>query len=194
MPAYHSKFAGGVSLVGNIAILPIKTACKGPAPKMGRTWPPPISLSVSDRSADEDIIDEALTLFKPNVFFRNFEIKGPADRTLIYLFLYITECLKKLQKSPKKLQAGKDLLTLALDSHRTFPIPGEASFPFPGLFKPPANAQEEETMRAYLQQLRQELGARLLERVFPDPEMPPSKWWLCFAKRRFMDKQLTQNM
>ncbi|KAI3412007.1 putative actin- protein 2/3 complex subunit 3 [Globodera pallida] len=181
MPAYHSKFAGGVSLVGNIAILPIKTACKGPAPKM-------------DRSADEDIIDEALTLFKPNVFFRNFEIKGPADRTLIYLFLYITECLKKLQKSPKKLQAGKDLLTLALDSHRTFPIPGEASFPFPGLFKPPANAQEEETMRAYLQQLRQELGARLLERVFPDPEMPPSKWWLCFAKRRFMDKQLTQNM
>jgi len=71
-----------------------------------------------------------------------------------------------------------------------------------------------EIMRAHLQQLRQELGARLLERVFPSAESAPSKvvnkfswflkisihiplsfqWWLCFSKRRFMDKQLTQNM
>jgi len=43
----------------------------------------------------------------------------------------------------KTQQAGKDLITLALDSHRGFPIPGESAFPFPGLFKPPANAQEE---------------------------------------------------
>ncbi|KAL3080304.1 hypothetical protein niasHS_012409 [Heterodera schachtii] len=181
MPPYHSKFTSGVSLVGNMAVLPIKTGVRGPAPRI-------------DDTSEEDVIDEALTLFKANVFFRNFEIKGPADRTLIYLFLYITECLKKLQKSPRKLQAGKDLLTLALDSQRSFPIPGEPSFPFPGLFKPPANTQEEDTMRAYLQQLRHELGVRLVDRVFPDPEMPPSKWWLCFAKRRFMDKQLTQTM
>lgn len=185
MPAYHSKFntVGGppVQLVGNMAVLPLRTSIKGPAPRI-------------DDPNVEDIIDEALLYFKPNVFFRNFEIKGAADRTLIYLFLYITECLKRLQKSPKKLQAGKDLITLALDSHRGFPIPGESAFPFPGLFKPPANAQEEEIMRAYLQQLRQELGARLLERVFPSAESAPSKWWLCFSKRRFMDKQLTQNM
>lgn len=36
--------------------------------------------------------------FKPNIFFREFEIRGPADRTLIYLTLYISECLRKLQK------------------------------------------------------------------------------------------------
>lgn len=49
-----------------------------------------------------DIIDEALTLFKPNIFFREYEIKSPADRTLIYLTLYISECLRKLQKCPNK--------------------------------------------------------------------------------------------
>ena len=62
----------------------LRTAAKGPAPRLDANT--------------EDIIDEALAYFKPNVFFRQYEIKGPADRTLIYLILYITECLKKLQR------------------------------------------------------------------------------------------------
>ena len=48
-------------------------------------------------SADPDVIDEALTYFKANVFFRTYEIRSEADRVLIYLTLYITDCLKKLQ-------------------------------------------------------------------------------------------------
>ncbi|KAI1721093.1 ARP2/3 complex ARPC3 (21 kDa) subunit domain-containing protein [Ditylenchus destructor] len=167
MPAYHSKFNECVELqVGNMAVLPIKTNFKGPAPRK------------DDHS--EDIIDEALLYFKPNIFFRQFEIKGSADRTLIYLMLYIIECLKRLQKGQKKTEAIKDLTTMALSSK--LPIPGEVSFPF------------QETMRAYLQQLRQELGARLCERVFLIPDAPASKWWLCFARRRFMDKALSQTM
>uniref|UniRef100_A0A914MJR4 Actin-related protein 2/3 complex subunit 3 n=1 Tax=Meloidogyne incognita TaxID=6306 RepID=A0A914MJR4_MELIC len=192
MPAFHSKFnldADNVdqkspqSLVGNMAILPLRTSFRGPATRI-------------DDSTYEDVIDEALLYFRPNVFFRNFEIKGPADRTLIYLFLYITECLKRIlhQKIVQKLQASKELTTLAIDSRRGFPIPGEQAFPFPSLFKPPANSQDEEIMRNYLQQLRQEMGVRLLERIFPNPDGMPSKWWLCFAKRRFMDKQLTHTL
>jgi len=181
MPPYHSKYNESCEfLVGNMAVLPIKTTFKGPAPKMG------------DASA-EDVIDEALLYFKPNVLFRQFEIKGSADRTLIYLMLYIIECLKKLQRCPKKIQAAKELTTMALESK--LPIPGESAFPFQGLFKPPKNTQEEETMRAFLQQLRQELGSRLIEKVFlPATESPPSKWWLCFSKRRFMDKSLSTAM
>lgn len=53
---------------------------------------------IPEPSPDDDIIDEALKYFKPNVFFREFEIKGAADRTLMYLLLYITECLKRLQR------------------------------------------------------------------------------------------------
>ena len=155
------------------------------------------SISTSNlASADEvDIIDEALMYFKPNIFFREYDINGGADRTLIYLFLYITECLKRLYKvsilyvqitmilqAPKKSQAVKDLTTMALESK--LPIPGESSFPFAGLYKPPANAQEEgtlcwlfntcylETMRAYLQQLRQEVSVRLIEQVYKGSDEP----------------------
>ena len=51
-----------------------------------------------------DIVDEALMYFKANVFFRNYEIKSEADRVLIYLTLYIIECLKKLDRCHSKNQ------------------------------------------------------------------------------------------
>uniref|UniRef100_A0A915Q7D2 Actin-related protein 2/3 complex subunit 3 n=1 Tax=Setaria digitata TaxID=48799 RepID=A0A915Q7D2_9BILA len=176
MPAYHSKFTDATMLVGNMAILPIRTNLKGPAPR---------TVAADD---GEDIIDEALAYFKPNIFFREYEIKGPADRTLIYLTLYISECLRKLQKSSSRSQAMKDLSVLALSHH--LPIPGEATFPLNSMYKAPANRNEEDIMRSYLLQLRQELGIRLLDHVFEANNERPSKWWMCFARRRFMDKGL----
>jgi actin related protein 2/3 complex subunit 3 len=86
----------------------------------------------------------------------------------------------------------KDLTTLALS--QAIPIPGEPSFPMNAMFKAPANKMDEgklsyrfisveklqlifisETMRAYLQQLRQEVGLRLLDRVFDQKTDKPSK-------------------
>jgi actin related protein 2/3 complex subunit 3 len=47
---------------------------------------------------DEDIIDETLNFFRANVFFRNFDVKGKADRTMIYLTLYTHYLLVKAEK------------------------------------------------------------------------------------------------
>uniref|UniRef100_A0A672NA48 Actin related protein 2/3 complex subunit 3 n=1 Tax=Sinocyclocheilus grahami TaxID=75366 RepID=A0A672NA48_SINGR len=61
MPAYHSSLMDAdTKLVGNMALLPLKTQFKGPAPK---------------ETKDTDIIDEAIYYFKANVFFKNYEIK-----------------------------------------------------------------------------------------------------------------------
>lgn len=173
MPAYHSQFTSPPQVIGNMALLPIRTQFKGPAPR---------------DSSDQDIIDEALLYFKANVFFRNYEIKSEADRTLIYLTLYITEGLKKLQKAKSKNEGLKEMQSLAISK---FYLPGEAQFPLNAMYSKPANRQEEDLMRGYFQQLRQEIGVRLAEKVF-DPETDkPSKWWMCFAKRKFMDKSLS---
>jgi len=95
MPAYHSALSATNSIC-KMALLPVNTKFKGPAP------PAPKDLAV-------DIIDEAISYFKANVFFKNYEIKSEADRVLIYLTLYITECLKKLQKiSAKKCSSERD--------------------------------------------------------------------------------------
>lgn len=50
----------------------------------------------------EDIVEEALYYFRANVLFRNYQIEGPADRSLIYLTFFIQQCLKELEKHPGK--------------------------------------------------------------------------------------------
>lgn len=61
----------------------------------------------------QDVIDEAITFFRANVFFRNYEIRSESDRVLIYLTLYITDCLKRLQRCNSKQQAQQEMYALA---------------------------------------------------------------------------------
>ena len=86
-----------------------------------------------------DIIDETLDLFRANSLFRNFEIKGPGDRLLIILVLFISDCLAKLGSArtpPTQIEASKTLNTLAVDN---FPIPGDANFLLNAHYAPPAS-------------------------------------------------------
>jgi len=179
MPAYHSSFneEPDVRLAGNMALLPIKTKIRGPAPIC--------------ESESADIIDETLDLFRANSLFRNFEIKGPADRTLIVLILYVSDCLAKLgsaRTTLTQIEAGKSLNTLSVDN---FPIPGDANFALNAHYAPPASRQEADYLRQYLVQVRQELAARLVEILYADGTGKPSKWWMSFQKRRFMNRSLT---
>lgn len=54
----------------------------------------------------------------------------------------------------------------------------------------PSNQNDAELLRAYLTQVRQEVGMRVCDKVFGE-DGKPSKWWLCFAKKKFMDKSLS---
>jgi len=85
-------------------------------------------------ATEDDIIDEALDLFRANCLFRNFEIKGNADRVLIYLILFISDCLGRLTKNPSKRDAFKILNTRALDH---FALPGDPTFPLNALYTTP---------------------------------------------------------
>ncbi|KAL9713202.1 subunit of the Arp2/3 complex [Leucoagaricus gongylophorus] len=178
MPAYHSTLneVPDVRQIGNLAVLPFRTRIRGPAP-------------IGDPS-QYDIIDETLDLFRANSLFRNFEIKGPADRTLIILILYVSDCLSKLgsQRSPpSQIEAGKLLNTLSVDA---FAIPGDANFPLNAHYAAPASRADAEYLRGYLTQARQELASRLTEKVYGDGTGKPSKWWMSFQKRRFMNRSL----
>lgn len=178
MPAYHSSLNESDSRqVGNISVLPIRTRFRGPAP-----------VANPDQA---DIIDETLDLFRANSLFRNFEIKGPADRLLIVLILFVSDCLSKIGTArtvPTSLEASKSLNTLAVDN---FAIPGDANFPLNAHYAPPGNRIDAEFLRTYLTQVRQELAARLVERLYADGSNKPSKWWMAFQKRRFMNRSLT---
>lgn len=59
-------------------------------------------------------MEEALYYFRANVLFRNYQIEGPADRTLIYLTFFIQQCLKELEKHPGKKE-GRSASFFSID-------------------------------------------------------------------------------
>ena len=71
---------------------------------------------------------------------------------------------------------------------------GEANFPLNAYYDKPRNAAEADDLRKYFTQIRSEVGSRLVERVF-DPKMSPdgkpSKWWTCFARKKFLKVELS---
>ncbi|PLW22251.1 hypothetical protein PCASD_07049 [Puccinia coronata f. sp. avenae] len=181
MPAYHSAYNDATDYrpLANMVMLPIRSKIRGPAPPL----PNP---------GDMDIVDEALDLFKSNCLFRNFEIKGFADRVLIYLILFISDCLNRIsQLKPhqnNKNEASKQLLSYSLDN---FFLPGEPGFPMNGIYAPPKDKLDADLLKQYLTQIRQECSIRLIEKVYSTPDGKPCKWWMCFQKRKFMGKSLS---
>lgn len=174
MPAYHSKKnEDGDPEVCSCAMCPLQTDLKGPAAKI--------------EAGKEDIIDETITNFRANVLFRNFDVRGGADRTLIYLTLHACQCLVRCERIEDKPSALRELK--ALSANKPFAIPGESAFPVGALFSPPATKTEGDQWRAYFKQAREELAIRLCDRLF-DADGSKNKWWQACSKKKFMGKEL----
>jgi actin related protein 2/3 complex subunit 3 len=122
--AYHSSFNGekDIRTVCGFGLLPIKTKQRGPAPLQRDETKP-------------DIIDEAIEFYRANVLFRNYEVQGPADRVLLYLTLYISQCLQKIANLDKNGANGA-LYQLAIEN---FAIPGDANFALKGITTDPTS-------------------------------------------------------
>lgn len=137
-------------------LLPLKSHIKGPAPVSDQGFNSQLKMVVVDvfvlcfqnlrftvmcvGVADRtDIVDEAITFFRANVFFRNFDIKSPADKLLIYLTFYINVALKRLEGRRTLAEGTKAIINLGLEK---VPVPGESGFPFPGLFPLPQSHKE----------------------------------------------------
>eukprot|EP01036_Dinobryon_divergens_P023139 gene23139-31456_t len=176
MPAYHSKRNDdGYEEVCGCAICPLKSEIKGIAAPF-----------VPVNAEDEDIIDETLNYFRANVLFRNFDVRGSADKTLIYLTLHTVQCLVKCEKIEDKATAIKELRAL---STKQFALPGEPTFPLAGLMNTPVTKAEGDAFKAYFKQAREELSLRLCDRLF-EKDGTKSKWWQSFSKKKFMGKEM----
>nr|GMC96187.1 Actin-related protein 2/3 complex subunit 3 [Ipomoea batatas] len=127
VPVHHSSFVDGegISKACGCPLLPLKTDIEGPAP-------------VAEEDSI-DIVDEAITFYRANVFFKNFDIKSSADKLLIYLTLYINVALKRLEDCRTLAEGTKAIINLG---NENVPVPGEKGFPFPWLFSSTKSQKE----------------------------------------------------
>ena len=83
---YHSAFCNDKSaeICCGIPLLPIKTSDKsGAAP-------------VITDPKEKDVIDEAIELYRAQILFKNFRVKGPADKINVFLTSFIQKILQEL--------------------------------------------------------------------------------------------------
>lgn len=73
-----------------------------------------------------------------------FLLQSEADRVLIYITLFITECLKKLQKCATQAQGMNETFSLAISK---FDIPGDPGFPLNSVYAKPSSPAEAGTNR-----------------------------------------------
>jgi actin related protein 2/3 complex subunit 3 len=144
---------------------------------------------------------------KANCLFRNYEVKGYADRVIVYLTLYISQCLTHLSRNQfdkdsalKELSASDGLRQCFNDrvcaqelyqfAIKNFQVPGDKGFPLGGMVTAPQNRGETDMLKQYFTQLRQETGVRLCEQIYAHDTTIPSKWWMCYAKKKFLNQEL----
>jgi len=140
--------------------------------------------ALSPSQDEEDIVDEAIKAFRCNVLFTKFDKESPADLTLCYLTVYISECLRKFANYKTKSEAERKITQL---SHsQNFTIPGEKGFCLGGFFSQPASRSEADLLRSYFRQLREETATRLLDHCYLESG-EQNKWWIQFKTRKFMN-------
>ena len=172
--AYHSKLSSVPAAEAcSCALLPLRTRKRGPAPR--------------SPEGEEDIIDEILHYYRANVLFSRFKLEGGADHTLVYGTLYTSQLLKDLQRVARAEEAASVVRTVGL---RPVTAPGEEGWSIGPVMTPARDRQEADAFKAYFTQLRQELGERLLERLYL-PDGSKNKWWAMFSRRKFMGIELT---
>jgi actin related protein 2/3 complex subunit 3 len=122
------------------------------------------------------------------VLFKNFDVRGGEDRTLIYLTLYTQACLSACHLIKDKAAAKTALYQMGV---KTFVIPGDSGWTtaLGGMFPAPQSREEGDAFKAYFKQARSELGERILDLLYTS-EGGHNKWWMCFAKKKFMGKEL----
>mmetsp|Transcript_40040 Transcript_40040/g.55642 ORF Transcript_40040/g.55642 Transcript_40040/m.55642 type:complete len:171 (+) Transcript_40040:224-736(+) len=168
---YHSNISLEESSIAcGCALAPLRTQVKGPA----------------STTQGVDIVDEAISFYRANVLFRNFDVQGPADKSLVYLELSVGQLLKRFDACKTKVDGAKMVTNLVLEP---FLLPGDHGFALGGFLSAPANRQEGEMWRSYFKQAREELGLRLLDKCYTN-EGSLNKYWMAFSSRKFLNKQL----
>ena len=84
--SYHSSFNDEkkYETVCGLAVLPVRTKSNGTLPNVNCVGP-----ALKADFEGDDIVDEAINFFRANILFKSYEVRGPADKVLIYLTVFI---------------------------------------------------------------------------------------------------------
>ena len=180
MPTYHSVFKqNSYNKACDFPLIPFHN---GKKPDLD-----PKKLKKLDPSID--IVDEAIMYFRANVLFKNFKIQSDADKTIIYLMVFISKCLSSIYDIYTDSKKCKEILNNlivecswaeSMKSHFLNTILN-------------INQEQIEDLKKYLKTLREETVNRLYYILFQNEGCELYiKYWMGFAKLNFLGYEMPQ--
>jgi actin related protein 2/3 complex subunit 3 len=176
MPSYHSVFnENSYSTACGIPLVDFK---QNKIPDLDST-----KLKTPLNELDLDIIDESLIYFRANVLFKNFPIKGDADRLLVYITVFIQKCLEVAYNNSQDIDKAKIVMKNLVDDADW--SPNTKSHFLNNLTNVKSN--EISSLQQYLKSVRKEVVMRVMFILFDsDYKTLDLKFWLGFAKKKFL--------
>jgi actin related protein 2/3 complex subunit 3 len=177
MPSYHSIF--NEKTYFTICGIPYIEFKQNKLPDMDSD-----KLKMPMSELDLDIIDESLIYFRANVLFKNFPIKGDADKLLVYITVFISKCLEvSINQEPEK---AKLLIKSLIDDCDWSPTKNHF---LNNILTVKQNEVNE--LQVYLKAIRREVAMRLMFILYDsDYKTLDLKFWLGFAKKKFMGYEM----
>ena len=130
---------------------------------------------------EQDIIDETLIYFRANTLFKNYPIKGDADKLLVYITVFVSKCIELISNDPDEKKANTSLNALINDAEWN---PNKANF-FNNLVS--LNTSEVSDLQSYLKSVRKETVFRLMHILYnSEAGNMDLKFWLSFSKKKFL--------
>lgn len=136
-----------------------------------------------------DFIDQVLDALRANVLLRRFPLTTPLERLSAELTARAHETLRLCASDERCAKKSGAMKRVMEEARGGFAAPGEVGYDgVPGALRAAESDAEREAYRAFMRRCREEIAMRLVERCYDGVTGERDKFWMAFAKRRFMNR------
>lgn len=150
----------------------------------------PVTLRFRDgRDTSPDFIDQVLDALRANVLLRRFPLTTPLERLSATLTARAHETLRLCASDERCVNKSGAMKVVMEDARGRFAAPGEVGYDgIPGALRAAESDAEREAYRIFMRRCREAIATRLVERCYDGVTGERDKFWMAFAKRRFMNR------
>ena len=138
--------------------------------------------------APADVVDEVLDALRANALRRSHALRTPSDRLRVVLTAYAMDLLYRFANE-RACETRDGAMKRAVDDARTrFATPGDADYDLASVCAAPRTDEERERYRAFVRRCREAIAVRMVERCYVAEDGTRDKFWMAFARRRFLNR------
>ena len=135
-----------------------------------------------------DVVDEVLDALRIDALRRSHALRAPRDRLRVTLAAYAMDLLYRFANEPRCETKSGAMKRAMEDALGRFACPGDADYDLASVCAAPRTDEERERYRRFVRRCREAIAVRMVERCYVAEDGTRDKFWMAFARRRFLNR------